>query len=222
MVIPLRAAAAVWLAITAALPAGTQAQASAGAETTTGRAVDRLVIRVRNRSDLAGLVGPSFNRDSLDTHAFRGLRRTGDTTIIAWFSGFSGFINSLDTPSCTEMTKLEPSVSSLAAMSSTMDSVALDGWLAHWETAVRASFLEPERPAPDSEAMMGAMFTLLSALPVSEMTVTPNPSGKPRKRTAEQECRLMGEFFSRALAIEEPDRTMLFRALAEMINEPRD
>lgn len=184
------------------------------------RALDRAVLRVRQRDDLKDHLGAGFNRDSFDLQAFGGLGRTEDTTLVRWFTGFSTYINGTDSSACHELITGEPSGARLAALSSSMDSASVEQWAADWETAVAASYLSPPHAKVDDEAMMMAIFALIAKLPESELSVRQRASGKPpKKMTAQAECRMMRHFFAEAMAMEEPIRMTLLRGLAMSMRE---
>ena len=184
------------------------------------RALDRAVARINTRSDLAGHRGARFNRDSLDVRVMSGLGRTSDSTLIGWFSGFSVFVNGTDSLTCHDLMKEEPTASRLAAVSSTMDSAAVEGWVKDWEAAVVASYLSPPHPPVDDEAMMVAIFTLIAKLPEAQANLNRKPGGKPPKpRTPASECNTMRQFFAEALTMEDPTRMTLLRGLALTMNE---
>lgn len=209
--------ATVWHA---ALPATGRAQATPGS-TRLGRALDRAVLRVQNRSDLGNYRGAGFNRDSFDVEAFKGLGKADDSTIVGWFTGFNDFIGGVDSTACGDLTRNDPTGTLLATIPSSMDSAAVERWVKHWETAVAASFLAAEPPPPNEEEMMVAMFALIAKLPDTEISMNTRPSDKPKKNNPLRECRMMRGFFAEALVLEEPTRMTLLRGLALMMDEKK-
>jgi hypothetical protein len=196
--------------------------AQAQTPTTLERALDRAVLRVTARPDLQNHRGGGFDRDSFDVEAFRGLGKAEDSTVIGWFTGFSTYINGTDSSACHDLITGEPTGSMLARQHSVMDSAAVELWVTHWENAVVASFLAPERPPANEEDMMVALFALLAKLPEAEMGFSRKPSDKPRKMSSEAECRTMRQFFTQALQMEEPTKMTLLRGLAQIMNEKPD
>ena len=183
------------------------------------RALDRAVVRIKARHDLNEHMGSGFTRDSFDVQAFMGIGRIGDSALVRWFTGFSDYISGIDSTACHDLITGEPTVSRLAAHSSTMDSIAVEKWVADWEGAVVASYLaQPHEPVNDEE-MMVALFTLIAKLPDSELSINPKPSAKPRKKSAQSECNMMRHFFTEALAMAEPQRMTLLRGLALSMND---
>lgn len=201
-------------------PATGEAQVPQGG-TTLARALDRAVVRVRTRSDLKNYRGAGFNRDSFDVEAFKGLGKAEDSTIVGWFTGFADFIGGIDSTACGEMTANDPTGALLATIPSSMDSVQVERWVRHWETAVAASFLAVERPPANEAEMMEAMFALIAKLPDTEISVSSKPSDKPKKPNPQRECRMMRGFFAEALVMEEPTRMTLLRGLADMMDEKK-
>jgi hypothetical protein len=184
------------------------------------RALDQAVARINTRSDLAGHRVGAFNRDSLDARVMSGLGRTSDSTLIGWFTGFSVFVNGTDSLTCHDLMKEAPTASRLAAVRSTMDSAAVEGWVKDWEAAVVASYLSPPHPPVDDEAMMVAVFTLIARLPEAQANLNRKPGGKPPKPTTPaSECGTMRQFFAEALTLEDPTRMTLLRGLALTMNE---
>jgi hypothetical protein len=206
------------VSVMALLGGGVAESAAQAQETQLGRALNRSVSRINTRADLRGKVS-GFDRDSFDVRAFRGLARTDDSTIVRWFEGFSGYIGGTDSTACSTLTDGEPTASALAAHHSTMDSIAVERWVGDWESAVAASYLAPERPKVSDEEMMVAVFALITKLPDFQANVNRKPSDKPRKMSAQAECRMLREFFTQALAMEEPTRMTLLRGLAGVMNE---
>lgn len=199
---------------------GTPARANAQVSgTVLAQALDRAVLRVNSREDLRNHRQAGFNRDSFDVHAFRGLGKADDSTVAGWFSGFSAFIGGTDSAACGQLVKMEPTGTALAAVPSTMDSVAVEDWVKTWESAVAASYLAPERAPPDQDDLMMAMLGLLAQLPHSEVVFNAKPNSKPSKPNPQQECSTMREFFHQALLLKEPARMTLLRGLAQMLRE---
>jgi hypothetical protein len=183
------------------------------------RALDRSVLRIRARNDLTGHRGPGFNRDSFDVQAFAGIGRVGDEALLRWFTGFSSYVSGTDSTACHSLITGEPTASRLALHPSTMDSAAIEHWVADWEGAVIASYLaQPHAPVND-EDMMVALFTLIAKLPGVEGSMNRKPSDKPRKVTPQSECATMREFFVQALAMDEPQRMTLLRGLAVSMSD---
>jgi hypothetical protein len=198
------------------VPSIAQAQES---PTPLARALDRAVLRVQRRDDLKDHLGAGFNRDSFDLQAIGGLGRTEDSTLIRWFTGFTTYVNGTDSSACRELINGEPTGTRLAALNSSMDSVAVERWAADWETAVAASYLSPPHATVDEEELMVAIFALIAKLPESEISVNRKPSAKPQKMNAHAECRMMRRFFVEAMAMEEPVRLTLLRGLAMTMRE---
>jgi hypothetical protein len=208
-------AALVTMAIGALTPATGETQSTTPME----RALDRAVVRVKARRDLREHTGSGFNRDSFDVQAFIGIGRVGDSALVRWFDNFSAYISGTDSTACQDLITGEPTASRLAAHPSTMDSVAMERWIADWEGAVVASYLaEPHAPVNDEE-MMVAVFALIAKLPESELSLNRKPSDKPRKMSPQSECRMMRHFFEQAMAMDEPQRMTLFRGLAMTMNQ---
>jgi hypothetical protein len=206
---------ALCLAALAGAPLAAQAQLP---ETPFSRALDRAVVRIQERSDLRQHRGSAFDRDSFDVQAFKGLGKAEDSTLIGWFDGFSTYIAGTDSAGCHELIEGEPTGATLAAMSSTMDSVAMERWTRHWETAVAASWLEAAHPPVNDEEMMAALFSLIARLP-DATGLGGKPTSKPRKMGEAAECRMMRTFFVEALRLEEPTRMTLLRGLAMVLND---
>jgi hypothetical protein len=196
------------------------AQSVASGETSLDYALDRVVGRLIARTELQDQVGSGFNRESLDIYAFRGLRRTSDSTIMGWFTGLSAYIDGIDSVSCARLAQTKPSGRELAQLPSTMDSALVDRWALSWESAVVASFRAPLREPVSEEEVMMAMLGVIAKLPSAELVVGSRRSGKPKKSTPRQECQTMREFFTTALRLDEPERTTLFRGLADKLETP--
>ena len=210
-------AVATLVAVSILAPARGEAQAT----TSFARALDRAVARIKARRDLNEHLGAGFNRDSFDVQAFAGIGRVGDSALVRWFSNFSTYITGTDSTACHDLITGEPTASRLAAHPSTMDSVAMETWVADWEGAVVASYLVPPHPPVDDEEMMVALFSLIAKLPDSALSINRKPSNKPRKVSPQSECNTMRHFFEQALAMEEPQRMTLFRGLALSMSEKR-
>jgi hypothetical protein len=208
-------AAASLAALSIFSPPGAEAQAT----TPLARALDRAVVRIQARRDLREHIGRGFNRDSFDVQAFVGIGRVGDSALVRWFSSFSTYMTGTDSTACQDLITGEPTASRLAVHPSTMDSAAMETWVADWEGAVVASYLvQPHAPVNDEE-MMVAVFTLIARLPESELSINRKPSNKPRKVSPQSECNMMRHFFEQALTMEEPQRMTLFRGLAMSMSE---
>lgn len=190
--------------------------------TTLERSLDRALLRVHSRSDLQNHLGAGFDRDSFDVRAFKGLRRADDSTIVGWFTGFTAFLNGTADSTCEQLSRLEPTGTALAAVPSTMDSVAIESWMTHWERAVAASFLAGERSPVNEEEVMMALLSLIVKLPGARVESNAKPASKPPKPDARTECETMRQFFNEALRLEEPVRMTLFRGLADTMNEKPD
>lgn len=202
-----------------ALPALSQAQELPPGEAIMERMLDRLAARLRQRSDLRDRLSPEFDKDSVGHYGLKGLSRSEDSTVIAWFTGFAEMLQVIDGPSCKALVAGPPSASRIARAVSNQDSLAVARWLIHWETATLAWYLAPERPPIDDEAMMGAIFKLIAELPDGALTVSTGSPKKKKKPSAEQECRSMRDFFASAVAMAEPERTTLLRGLVEKMAE---
>jgi hypothetical protein len=193
--------------------------AAQASSTPMARALDRAVIRLHARRDLAGHLGAGFSRDSLDAQAMLGLGRTPDSTVIAWFSGVARFVDGTDSPACHGLMTGEPTGTHIAGIQSTMDSAAVETWVRQWEHAVVASYLAPV-PVIDEEEMMMAVLTLIARLPETRASMNRKPGSKPSKPlTPADECSLMRHFLAEALEMEEPTRMTLLRGLAMTMNE---
>jgi hypothetical protein len=195
---------------------------SQASESPLDRALNRAVTRINRRADLQAHRPPGFDRDSLDTAVFLGLGKAEDSTIFGWFTGFSTYINGTDSTACLDLTKGEPTGSALATHRSTMDSSAIERWMVDWESAVVASYLAAPRPPVNEEEMMMAVFALIAKLPETEISLNRKPTNKPRKLSAEAECRTMRDFFGHALQLEEPTRMTLLRGLAQVMKDRPD
>ena len=199
-----------------ALPAAT---GEAQSTTPMTRALDRAVLRIKARPDLREHAGRGFNRDSFDVQAFAGIGRIGDSALVRWFDGFSTYISGTDSTACQDLITGEPTASRLAAHASSMDSVAMEKWIADWEGAVVASYLAQPHAPVDDEEMMVAVFALIAKLPESEGNLNRKPSDKPRKMNPQAECTMMRHFFEQAMALGEQQRMTLFRGLAMTMNQ---
>ena len=195
-------------------------EGAAQTSTLMSRALDRAVVRINTRADLSGHREAGFNRDSFDVRAMSGLSRTSDSTLVGWFTGFSRYVEGIDSIECQTLMKEEPSGSSIAAVASSMDSASVESWVGLWEKAVVAAYLDPVQPKVDDEEMMEAIFTLIGKLNDGQVTFSSKPNRKPAKpSTPAQECRTMRQFFTEALALPDPMRMTLFRGLAQSMME---
>jgi hypothetical protein len=184
-----------------------------------GPAVDRVLARFKSREELSGKLSSGFDQDSFDFYALRGVSRTEDSTIVAWFTGFSTFLEATTLAECTEIMKgIEPGLNAMRPMRTGMDSAAVEGWLHQWETAAVAFFTRPARPAADDDAFGMVMLGLIAEF--SQDTTLADMRQKPgAKPTARDQCRIARLTFNRLINRPEPERTMVLRGMAEMISD---
>ena len=210
----------VFLLAFCSVSASAWGQAPSPGEAVMERQMDRLAGRLRAHPDLQSHVGPGFDRDSVGFTALAGLRKTDDTTVVAWFTGFGELLRFMDGPACAGMTKGKPTLESMTAIASKADSGTIARWLETWETSAVAFFLAPDRPEVDAEVMIAAVFALMADMPEESRGMLSGPEAKKKKPNPEEECRSMREFFTLAAAQKEPERSTFFRGLAEQLGEP--
>jgi hypothetical protein len=195
--------------LTVSLLIGTpgQAQETAG-HAMVHRMMSRSAERVRHRSELAGRVDETFDRDSLRLRVLSGLRRSADSTVQAWFTHFSVLMNGLDRESCNSLAAGRPDPRAIVAYVGTKDSVALQVWLTDWEEAAVASYVGYKHPPIPDDAMLAILFGMMGDIARESVDSVPEN---------DRECWRLRAFFHQVVRLAPEQQLVVYRSIVEQM-----